>query len=86
MKIFSVALKISTKNNSAKTKVFVLPGRLQEQRPQLRKPVLGSSPGEDNLFSSEIRHDRITGVRTKMFISAEGLEENGHNHGNVSWF
>jgi hypothetical protein len=49
-----------------KIKLSVLARKLQQQRPQLYKSVLGSSPDEDVISSSETMPDRRTMQRTKV--------------------
>jgi hypothetical protein len=47
-------------------KLLVSARRLQDQRPQPRKTVLDSSPGEEVFCSWETKRDRITTQRTKL--------------------
>jgi hypothetical protein len=55
--------------------LFVSEGRLQEQGPQSQETVLGLSPGEDGLFTSETKDDRRTAPRPKSLVSAWRLQE-----------
>jgi hypothetical protein len=56
---------------------------LDKQRPW--KNVLTSSPTEGDSYSSENKHDKWTAPGTKLFPSAEGLREEGHNNKEVCW-
>jgi hypothetical protein len=48
------------------------------------KSVLGSSPGEDNFFSPEIKHDRRMVLRPKLFRWGD-YKNKGNIHENMSW-
>jgi hypothetical protein len=67
-----------TKHNrrtAPRPKLFVSERRLQKQRHQTRKIVLGSSPGEDGFYSLETKHDKRTAPGPKLFVSARRLQE-----------
>jgi hypothetical protein len=49
--------------------------RLQEQCPQPWKSALASSPGEDDLCSSENKKHRRRAQRTKLFVSVRILQK-----------
>jgi hypothetical protein len=61
------------RRTAPKPKLFAPVTRLQEQRPQLQKTVLGSSPDEDGFSSLETKHNR-TVQRTKLFVLARSQE------------
>jgi hypothetical protein len=46
---------------------------LQEQRPKLRKTVLGSSPSEGGFCCSETKHDRRTKTKNKIICFGEEI-------------
>lgn len=73
MKMFPVARKLSITKEQCQAYRFVSPERLQEQRQQLRKSFLCSSPGEVFL-SSGTRRDRRTAPVPKIFVSAGRLQ------------
>jgi hypothetical protein len=66
-------------------KLYVSKRRLQKQRPQPRKTVLGSSPDEDIFCSSETKHDRRTAPRQNLFVSARKLQELRSHTRKLSW-
>jgi hypothetical protein len=53
--------------------------------PKTRKPVLGSSCGEDGLCSSETKHNRKTAPRRELFISGCRLQKQRGKHEKLSW-
>jgi hypothetical protein len=76
-----------TKHNRTASvpKLFVSNRRLQKQRPQLLKTVLGLIPGEDGLCSSKPKHDRRTAPRPKLIASERRLREQGPQHRKLFW-
>jgi hypothetical protein len=46
--------------------------------------VLNLSPGEGVTCSSEIKHDRRTASKPKLFVSTR-LQDKGHNPENLPW-
>jgi hypothetical protein len=58
---------------------MLMPSSQEEisERPQLHKAVLGSITDEDSFCSSEIKHDRKNGVKTKVVCF--GGEITGNN-------
>jgi hypothetical protein len=63
------------KRTAPKTKLSASAGRLEEQRPQPRKYVLGSSPGEGGFCSLETKHNKRAAPRIKFSASAGRLQE-----------
>jgi hypothetical protein len=69
---WSSETKHDRRTTTRKPKLFVSGRILQKQRPQPRKPVLCSSPGEDCFCSSEAKNGANTRV---VFISSRTLQE-----------
>jgi hypothetical protein len=55
------------------------------QRPFPLKPVLGSSPGEDDFCSCATKQGRRTEPRTKLFVSVGRLQEQMLKIRKLSW-
>jgi hypothetical protein len=55
-------------------KLFISTEKLQEQRSQPRKTVMGSRPGGD-FCTSKTKHDRRTAPGPKLLVSARRLQE-----------
>jgi hypothetical protein len=58
---------------------LILVGRLQEQRPQPQKTVLGLNPSEDGFCSLETNHDRRTAPGPKCLFQQGYYRNKGHN-------
>jgi hypothetical protein len=54
---------------------FVSVRRLQEQRPQARKVVLGLSPDEDDFCSSKAKHRSRTAPGPDLFVLVRRLQQ-----------
>jgi hypothetical protein len=70
-----VPRKLSTIEESRLSQLFVSKKRLQKQRSQLRKTLLGLILGEDGFCSSEIKQNRRTAPRPKFFVSKRRLQK-----------
>jgi hypothetical protein len=62
-----------------KPNFFASVRRLQKERSQPRKSVLGSSPGEDVFYSSETKHDKKERQHLS-FLLQRNYRDKGHNH------
>jgi hypothetical protein len=68
--MLSVSHKLCTTEDSNKTKIASV-RRLQKQRSQTCKNVLGSSPREDVFYTMENNDIRRIQIRPKLFVPAE---------------
>jgi hypothetical protein len=68
------AQKLSTIEERRHDKSCVSKKKIQKQKPERRKPILCSSPGEDGFCTSKTNHDR-TGPKPKLYFSAGILQE-----------
>jgi hypothetical protein len=73
LRVFPVARKISTIGMTPRPKLIVSKRRLQKQRPELRKIVRGSIPSEDGFYSSDNKHDRKNGAKTRVVCFEEEI-------------
>jgi hypothetical protein len=76
VKMVSVARKLSTIEERRQYQIrFFRRGYYGNRSHNHEKSVLGSSPSEDGLCRSETKHDKITGPRPNLFVSARILQE-----------
>jgi hypothetical protein len=70
-----VARKLKHDRKMGPRRKLFVSNRLQKQRPQPRRTVLGSITGEGVFCTSETKHDRRTAPRPKLFVSGEEITE-----------
>jgi hypothetical protein len=63
------------KRTAPRPELFVTARRLQEQRPQPERTVLGSSHGEDVFCTLETNDTRTTWIRPTLFVSVRRIKE-----------
>jgi hypothetical protein len=63
------------RRTAPRQKLFVSVRKLQEQKPQHYKSVLGLTPGKDISSNSKTMQDRRTAQGTKFFVFVRILQE-----------